>query len=196
MSNPLHNLPLESLKPHPNNSNAMPKALLKKLTEHIQRSERYPPLIVRPYQDAYQLIDGHHRAEALRSLGHRRAQCVVWDVDDDDTLLLLATLNRLEGRDDPQRRADLLRELSGRMDQAELPKLLPEDSLKLQRYLSLTEILPPAEPPTPLADLPVSVHFFLLPNDKTRLEQVLSNLHEDRGKALMMLIDQAQNTQE
>ena len=39
-------------------------------------------------------------AEALRRLGRASARCEVWAVDDDEAMLLLATLNRLQGRDD------------------------------------------------------------------------------------------------
>ncbi|MBE3071108.1 MAG: ParB N-terminal domain-containing protein, partial [Planctomycetes bacterium] len=55
----------------------------------------------------YQILNGHHRAQALRELGHTHARCDVWEVDDAEARLLLATLNRLEGRDDPGLRARL-----------------------------------------------------------------------------------------
>jgi hypothetical protein len=52
---------------------------------------------------------------------------------------LLATLNRLEGRDDPMRRAALVAELAGTAgeDAAALAKFLPEDRAALERALQL-----------------------------------------------------------
>ncbi|NJL30774.1 MAG: ParB N-terminal domain-containing protein [Phycisphaerales bacterium] len=115
----LMELPMAHLHAHPRNSNRMAPELLDKLKLHLQRSDRYPPIIVRPYPQAnlangetaqghYQLLDGHHRVRALRELGRTTARCVVWEVDDAQALELLATLNRLQGKDDPRARAALV----------------------------------------------------------------------------------------
>ena len=93
----------------------------------------------------YQVLNGHHRLEVLRRLGRTTARCEVWEVDEREALLLLATLNRLEGRDDPMRRAALVAELAGTAgeDVAALAKFLPEDRAALERALALgREALP------------------------------------------------------
>ena len=108
-------LPLDRLRPHPANANVMDEERLEKLAENIRREEDYPPLVVRPHpeeQGAYQILDGHQRLDILRRLGHQEATCYVWPCDDRTALVLLATLNRLEGQDDPLKRAELLRELT------------------------------------------------------------------------------------
>ena len=169
-----HELPLDQLLPHPDNANAMPDAAFGKLKQHIQTSGRYPPLIVRPYGQVYQLLDGHHRAKALQELGHVTARCEVWNVDDAEALLLLATLNRLEGRDDPRKRAALLGQLRQSMDVKRLASLLPEDAAKLGRLLELNRPAPAPATPTPLDAMPVAVHFFLPPEQKRRLDQCLA----------------------
>ena len=104
-------IPLGQLRARIDNANVMPEALLAKLVRHIERTDRYPHLIVRPIADAglgaegfYEILDGHHRAAALRRLGRTTARCEVWEVDDDEALVLLATLNRLQGRDDVLKR--------------------------------------------------------------------------------------------
>src|SRR3989442_1264884 len=107
-------VPLDDLLPHPLNSNVMPPYLQAKLWAHIKRTGRYPFLVVRPHPDEpgkYQVLDGHHRVAVLRDLGHTEARCDVWQVDDREAKLLLATLNRLQGQDLPRRRAQLLHEL-------------------------------------------------------------------------------------
>ncbi|HUU09661.1 MAG TPA: ParB/RepB/Spo0J family partition protein [Phycisphaerae bacterium] len=147
-------IPLETLQAHPENSNRMPPRLLEKLRRHIERTGLYEPLVVRPLPadaagaDAarYQILNGHHRAEALRQLGHTRARCDVWEVDDDEARLLLATLNRLEGRDDPSLRADLVARLAEGRSARDLARLLPDPPDAVERLLTLAK-----PPPAPLA---------------------------------------------
>ncbi len=79
----------------------------------------------------------------LRELGHTEARCDVWDVDDREAKLLLATLNRLEGQDLPIRRAQLLHELLGEWSAPDLGGLLPETEAEILDLHSLLEF--PAE---------------------------------------------------
>ncbi len=183
-------LPLHRLHPHPLNSNVMPEPLLAKLAVHIGRTGRYPPIIVRPYESDYQILDGHHRVEALRRLEHTEAQCDVWEVDDAEGAVLLATLNRLQGSDDPLRRSallDHLRQRGGRSVQ-ELAKLLPEDRPRLEKLLSLRAPPRLAARPQPLGEMPVAVHFFLLPDQRAVLERRLEAIGGRREEALMALL--------
>jgi len=194
----MQSISLTQLDNHPHNSNVMPDRLLTKLKTHIQTNQHYPPLIVRPIGEdeptRYQIIDGHHRAQVLRELGHEQAQCVVWEVDDDQTLILLATLNRLEGADDPRKRAVLVRDLSERFDVSVLAKQLPEEAGKLKKLMKLSEGLPPVRPPVATKDMPVPVHFFLLPQQRRQLEKTLKDIGPTREEALMSLIEQTQAT--
>ena len=137
------NVPLDDLVPHPLNSNVMSEDLREKLKAHIKRTRRYPFLVVRPFGEKYQVLDGHHRVAILRELGHTEARCDVWDVDDREAKLLLATLNRLEGQDQPIRRAQLIHELLGEMGMEDLAGLLPESDRQLEDLHSLLEF--PAE---------------------------------------------------
>lgn len=187
-------LPLDALADHPDNANAMPPALFDKLVEHLRRTDRYPPLIVRPYADVsrheitHQLLDGHHRARALRDLGHTTARCEVWPCDDNEALLLLATLNRLQGRDDPVKRGRLLEQLTQRRELSELVALLPERREHVRRLLELAQPAPPPRPPDRLPESPVPLTFFLPPADRDRLVQHLSSIDRPREVALMSLV--------
>src|SRR5712692_2910089 len=139
-------VPLGDLLPHPLNSNVMSADLQAKLRAHIKRTGRYPYLVVRPHPEQegkYQLLDGHHRVAILRDLGHTEARCDVWQVDDREAKLLLATLNRLQGQDQPLRRAELIHELLGEMSLDDLAGLLPEDGKQLEELHALLEF--PAE---------------------------------------------------
>jgi ParB-like chromosome segregation protein Spo0J len=194
-------LELDQLRSHPANSNVMPEHLVAKLADHIERSGRYPPLIVRPIDDdtsagdtpaspVYQILDGHHRALALRRLGHTRADCVVWRADDREALVLLATLNRLQGQDDPHKRAALVGALADKHDLPRLAELLPERREQIKKLLEINDRPPSPRAPQPIGQMPVAVHFFLLPAQKKRLDRALAALGGAREEALMRLLDQ------
>jgi len=100
----LARVPLNRLRPHPANANVMDEERLEKLAANIGREGDYHPLVVRPHPEepgCYQLLDGHQRLQVLKHLGHEDAVCYVWPCDDQTALVLLATLKRLEGQDDP-----------------------------------------------------------------------------------------------
>ncbi len=135
-------VPLDHLLPHPLNANVMSDELREKLRAHIKRTGRYPFLVVRPHPEEpgkYQVLDGHHRVAVLRELGHTEARCDVWDVDDREAKLLLATLNRLEGQDIPIRRAELIHALLGEMSIGDLAGLLPETDKQIEDLHALLE---------------------------------------------------------
>lgn len=179
---------LSRLHAHPKNSNVMPEPLLAKLVEHLRTTDRYPPLIVRTFGQDYQILDGHHRAEALRRLDATTAHCVVWDVDDDEALLLLATLNRLQGSDDPRKRGELVRMLSKDRSLGALQNLLPERREQLQKLMDVAAKLPSPRVPRSLQDQPVSVQFFLLPDERARVEAKLREVGPTREAALVELV--------
>lgn len=130
---------------HPENSNFMNAEMLKKLRRHIERTGRYEPLTVRPYpweEGKFQVINGHNRLRVLRALNYQTAHCVVWNVDDDQARLYLATLNRLSGSDVPERRAALLENLLATFDVNELSTLLPDDRKQIEELERLSRLEP------------------------------------------------------
>jgi ParB-like chromosome segregation protein Spo0J len=152
MTNTIQSIALNKLVPHPDNPNRMSKANFAKLVRNIKRTGRYEPLIVRPFRppvtpsaaegsDCFQIINGHHRAEALAQLGYETADVVVWDVDDGEVDILLATLNRLGGSDILDKKLALLKRLNARMQTNDLAKLLPQTAKQIERLTNLTDSL-------------------------------------------------------
>ena len=158
MPNRIRSIALNKLIAHPDNPNRMSKDKFTKLLRNMKRTGYYEPLIVRPCpkkncdscenrnQDddgakCFQIINGHHRWQALKELGHRTAEAVVWDVDDKETDIMLATLNRLTGSDILDRKLTLLKRLnhtafSGRT--TELAKILPQTTNQIKRLTKFT----------------------------------------------------------
>jgi hypothetical protein len=137
-------IPLDRLLPHPENPNRMSKQNFEKLKRHIKQSHNYEPLIVRKHPeitDCFQIINGHHRAEALKQLGETFADCVEWDIDDDAARLLLATLNRLGGKDELNAKASLYKSLSIKFSVKELVKLLPDNKQTIEKLKDITKPL-------------------------------------------------------
>jgi hypothetical protein len=141
----------------------------------------------------YQLLNGHHRAEVLRRLGHSHARCDVWEVDDDEARLLLATLNRLEGRDDPASRARLVSRLAESRPREDLAALLPEPPDAVERLLALAH--PPGPPldPGQAEALPRPMTFFLAHEEHALVREALGEIGKietpkvQRAEALVRL---------
>jgi ParB-like chromosome segregation protein Spo0J len=193
---------LEALEAHPENANRMAPDRLEKLKGHIERTGRYEALIVRPTRNAecgtrnkrqnskngqrgarYQILNGHHRARVLRELGHRRARCDVWTVGDEEARVLLATLNRLQGRDDPQARAALVARLAEGRSEEDLAGLLPEATEAVERLVRLAEPPPAPASPEALEPLPEALTFFLSEEQHALVLEALRAIGESREHA-------------
>jgi ParB-like chromosome segregation protein Spo0J len=163
MVNRIQTIALEKLVAHPDNPNQMSKVKFAKLLRNIKRTGRYEPLVVRPYprkicrscktsigqnrrkskdesKSCFQIINGHHRCRALKKLGYMTAEVVVWDINDQDTDIMLATLNRLGGSDILDKKLALLKRLnqsSFHGKTTELIKLLPQTASQIKRLTEL-----------------------------------------------------------
>ncbi len=160
MQNTIVRIPLDKLIPHPENPNKMSKQAFEKLKRHIKQSHNYEPLIVRNHPetaDNFQIINGHHRALALRQLGETFADCIIWNIDDDQARVFLATLNRLGGKDELSLKAELIKNLSEKFSSKELSKLLPDSKAAIERLKDITKL--PAMPEEKQAFLNTLVFF-------------------------------------
>ena len=196
-------VPLEQLHPHPLNANVMAPERRTTLRRNLEREDRYPPLVARPHPDRaghWQLLDGHQRMLVLREMGHHEAQVFPWPCDDATALVLLATLNRLEGDDVPAKRAELLAALQESFALQELAALLPEDASAITESAALRDL----DVDALLADLtaaaaggdansPRLLSFAVLPEDEAVIEaavqvvaDTLTGPHR-RGRALAQI---------
>ncbi len=140
MTNLIRPIPLEKLIAHPDNPNRMSKTNLAKLVRNIEQTGQYEPIIIRPHpqrKGCFQIINGEHRCKALAKLGYKEANSIVWDVNDEQADILLATLNRLTGTDHLDKKLALLRRLNEKIKADALAKLLPATAKQIERLTNL-----------------------------------------------------------
>lgn len=187
MTNTVESIALGQLVAHRDNPNRMSGASFAKLVRNIERTGRYEPLIVRPCPErsgCFQIINGYHRCHALAKLGYKTADCIVWDIDDEQTDILLATLNRLAGSDELAKKLKLLNRLNDRFNSGELAKLLP---LKAKQIERLTNLKMPSKPAgVSAASFANPMVFFVNDAQQETIENALSlakELRDEKTKA-------------
>jgi ParB/RepB/Spo0J family partition protein len=173
---------LSKLTAHPANPNVMSEAKFRKLVRNIERTGLYEPIVVRPHpkkRDKFQIINGHHRVKAMEKLGKKVADCVVWNVDDEQTAVLLATLNRLTGVDEPSRKIELLKTLKRRFGSARLAKLLPQTANQIDRLVNLKLSLTPVKPE--FGNFAIPLVFFVTHEQNKTIEEALNKIPQQAG---------------
>lgn len=92
----LQNIPLDQLHPHPDNPRiGLRVDVVERLTAEITANGFGPEhaVLARPYGDGWQLVSGHHRAEAARRAGLAEVPTWVREMDDDEAFMLLVLEN-------------------------------------------------------------------------------------------------------
>ena len=210
MQSTIQSIPLDKLLAHPLNANRMSEQTLKKLLRNIERTGLYEPIVVRPHpktKDSFQIINGHHRVKALKMLsrkgclmaGQDTANCVVWEVNDNETAILLATLNRLQGSDILEKKIELLNKLKEHYQSGQLAKLLPQTKKQIEALANLK--VPPAVCPLGAegADkiFAKPLVFFVTPQQAEIIESAMSlaiekvtgeTTAERKAKALVLMV--------
>jgi hypothetical protein len=180
MKTKIRHIALGRLVPHPDHANRMSRAAFRKLMHHIKETGCYEPLVVRQHpqqRGCFQIVHGHHRFEALRRLGHEAAQAIVWNVDDEQTDILLSTLNRLTGRDLLDRKLTVLRRLCAKRPLRELAKLLPQTRGQLERLTAAPPLSSTAR--RKVYAFAVPMVFFVSENQQAIIESVLAAVVAD-----------------
>lgn len=147
-------IPLSRLIPHPQVCSHFTSPLKEKLKAHIEQTNLYPPLVVRSLSKSkafygtngkLQIIDGHLRYAILKELGARSASVVNFGpLTDEQTTLLLLTLNPLRAHENPQKRARLIADYAKdqKLTLDELQTRLPDTKRSLERLLRLADDKP------------------------------------------------------
>jgi ParB family chromosome partitioning protein len=130
-------IPLDRLRAAPWNPNEADAATLRRLAASLGRFGTVLPLVVRPLDDAYEVIGGNQRLRVYREQGVATAPCVEVQADDVQARLLAQALNAVHGQDDLNKKAALVRELLAAMDAEEVAAILPDGVAALRGLASL-----------------------------------------------------------
>jgi len=194
MPEKIKSIPIRKLIGHPDNPNAMSKAKFRKLLKNIEMTGLYEPITVRPHpdkKDCFQIINGHQRLRAIEKLGEKRANCIIWDVNDEQTSILLMSLNRLCGCDCPSKKIELLKKITGQISSAQLSKLIPLTAKQIDRLINLK--LPDIHIMPHVEQFAVPLVFFVSKQQKEIIEKAISNIETNRGRRAQAITKMAES---
>jgi hypothetical protein len=118
---------IDDVVPNPWNPNKMPEHLFEKMKKVIAEKGLFGSVIVRPYAGCYQLLDGEHRVRACKELGWTEipVECSEVEITDEETKFWTMYFNNMRGKDDVEKVAKLLNEISS--GQAQLLPMSEEE---------------------------------------------------------------------
>lgn len=183
IKNKVTSILIDKLVAHPDSPNRMGKSKFAKLTRNIKRTGRYEPLVVRPYpgrRGFFQIINGHHRCQALRDLGHKTVEAMIWDLDDYEADMLLATVNRLCGSDVLDKKLAVLSRLDQKNQSTEMARLLPLSRTQIERLTTINNHRLPLINPAKVK-FAAPLVFFVDSRQKKTIENALSLAQEKSG---------------
>ena len=180
IDNRVTNIPIDKLVAHPDGPNRMSKRNFARLVRNIERTGRYEPLVVRRQGDCFQIINGHNRWLALKQLGYKAVDAVVWDMDDVETDILLCSLNRLGGSDVLAKKLALLERINRDMHAGEMAKLLPYTRSQIEKLRNIEVPSAPAE--INVKSFAVPMVFFLSANQQQIVNKALASIQDSQNK--------------
>jgi ParB family transcriptional regulator, chromosome partitioning protein len=125
-------LPTGKLKQAPWNPNQLDNAGITRLVESLNRYGLVEPLVVRPKDNAYEVLSGNQRIKALSEIGFDPIPCVVVDLNDAESMLLAQALNNLHGEDDQVMKGNLIKTVLCSIPEDKVLSLLPETAESLK----------------------------------------------------------------
>ena len=131
-------LPTASISAPSWNANELDANMRSNLREAIKRFSFLVPIVVRGLnQGAYETIGGAQRLGVLKEMGVDMVPCVVVSANDTKARLIAQSLNQISGKDNPGRKAELVRHLLAHMPEEEIIAVLPETSESLNALANL-----------------------------------------------------------
>lgn len=161
-------IPVENIHDFPNHPFQIRKdEAMQRMVESIADNGVRIPALVRPLPDGlYQMVSGHRRKEACRMLGIESIQAIVRDMTDDEATICMVESNyqresvlpserafsykmqleamkRIAGRPPRNNSVQVGHNFRGTTSRAELAAESGKSSTQIQRFIRLTELIPP-----------------------------------------------------
>ena len=107
----LNEIAVDQIHPNPFNPNKMNEEEFDQYVEEVEHLERLPkPVIVRPIDDGFEIVDGEHGWRAAQKVGLTEVLCEVVDIDGFEARRQCFKRNR-GGKDDPVRLGQMFMEM-------------------------------------------------------------------------------------
>lgn len=143
-------IPISKIRRNSWNPNRMDPEMLEKLKGSITEYGLSIPVIVRSVTSGWEIVDGEHRFETCKALGHKEVMCVdLGNIDDQKAKKFTIIANELRGSSDPNDLAKLIADLASRETVEDLARILPHSQVELESMISA---MAPYELPTDVQD--------------------------------------------
>ena len=119
---------IDDLEPNTWNPNVLDINKYTILVNNIKKDKAMlQPILVRPFNNKYQIIDGYHRWKASKEAGLKEIDCVVIDADLTESKLKTLSFNAIRGENDEELLKDLIKDLE--KEDIDITKLEKETGL-------------------------------------------------------------------
>ncbi len=145
-------IPTEKLRPNPWNPNRISTENYRKLKNAIAERGMLSPILVRPRENYFEIVDGEHRFKIARSLKIKEIPCFVAELADTEARIKTLQLNGLRGENEPEKLARLIQDLNLEYVLEDLEQVLPLDRYDLQASLDMLELMEQNDQTTRLED--------------------------------------------
>ena len=136
----LKNIEISKVRFNPWNPNEMVESQFKHLQEEYKRIGYLQPILVRPKDDNYEVIDGEHRFRAYEDLKLKTIPAIVKEMDDTTAKFTTLNLNKIKGENNPVKYAELLSELKKEVDLKTISEILKLSEVELEQYDILLDL--------------------------------------------------------
>ena len=136
----LKEIEINKIIENPWNPNEMTESQLNHLKEEYKRIGYLQPILVRPKEGNYEIIDGVHRFRAYKVLKLKNIPVIVKEMDDRTAMITTLNLNEIKGENNPIKYAELIIDLETTFTKEQLSNLLNKSEKDLDAYKILLEL--------------------------------------------------------
>jgi ParB family chromosome partitioning protein len=133
-------IPVSRLAPNPWNPNRMSRDKFAKLKSEIKARGFMAPVLVRPFGEMFQIVDGEHRWRIAKEQGIEKIPCAVSQLDDSAARIKTLQMNGFRGENDPEKLASLIADLARDIDRETLSRLLPWSEFEIEQLISMEDM--------------------------------------------------------
>jgi len=144
----LKEIEISKVRFNPWNPNEMVDSQFKHLQEEYKRVGYLQPILVRPKDGNYEVIDGEHRFKAYEDLKLKTIPAIIKEMDDTTAKFTTLNLNKIKGENNPVKYAELLAELKKEVDIETITQVLKMNTNELEQYDILLDLPEDIELPT------------------------------------------------